>query len=499
MIKTKKTLQPIDKLAITLIIIFSFMMAILVGGEKFCNENECWIVTLPKVREFTWHNKEIGSEDRAFILTFDRPMEHETVEENLVISPPLLGKFSWVGRRMAYTLDTSAPYGETYKISLQDATEKFRGQEGEGKVMKAFKSEFTTRDRGFAYIGVEKEELGRLVLYNWSKEKKIILTPPHLVVSNFKIYPKNEKILFAGATKGSQDLQDTQLFTIDLPDDLESYSLEKNNLTLVVNNNDYKNLDFDLSADGKNIVVQRLNRKKPDDFGLWLLEKGKEITPINDSQGGQFLIAPDSETLAMVKGEGVALLPLKEETEVLDFLPKFGSVLNFSADGTAAAMINFNSQNAELRYIRSLFWVNNQGVQKKLLDTNGSILGCEFNPNGKKLYCLLTRLLTGDEYQEQPYLAEIDIENSQVNPLLQLPKYQDIRFNVAPDGIGLLFDQVITSNNIEAADILRTNSGEIIVDSRLWLYVTEPVISSPVSPSQYSILPLNGIRPQWLK
>ncbi len=499
MAKTLKLLQPIDKLAIILIIIFGFIMGILVGGEKFCQNNQCWFTPLPKVRDFNWQNQEIGSEDKAFILTFDRPMDHESVEKNLVIDPPLNGKFSWVGRRVAYTLDTPAPYGEKYKISLQDATEKFRDQKEIGKVMKPFKDEFKTRDRAFAYIGVKEEELGRLILYNWTQEKKVILTPSHLVVSSFKFYPKNKKILFTGATKGSQDLQDPQLFTIDLPEKIEEYSLDQNNLTLIVNNNDYKVLDFDLSPDGKIIVLQRLNRKKPDDFGLWILEEGQELTPLNDSQGGQFLIAPDSETLAMIKGEGLALLPLKNDTEVLDFLPNFGSILNFSPDGTSAVMIDFNTQNAELRYIRSLYWVNNQGVQKKLLDVNGSILGCQFNPNGKKLYCLLTRLLETEEYQEQPFLTEINLENSQVTPLLQLPKYQDIKFSIAPDGIGLLFDQVVTSNNINSPDILRTNSGEIIVDGNLWLYVTEPIDPSIINKSQYSILPFNGIRPQWLK
>lgn len=499
MAKTQKLVEPIDKLAVILIIIFGLIMGMLVGGEKLCQNNQCWFTPLPKVREFSWQNQEIGAEDKAFIINFDRPMDHESVEKNLKITPPLTGKFSWVGRRMAYTLETPAPYGEQYQINLQKATEHFREQKSLGQTMKPFDGKFKTRDRAFAYIGVEGEELGRLILYNWTKEKKIVLTPPHLVVSNFKFYPENQKILFAGADKGSKDLQDLQLFTIDLPEDLTQYQMDKNNLTLVVNNNDYKNLDFDLSDDGKRIVVQRLNRQKPDDFGLWILEEGKEITPLNDSQGGQFLIAPDSETLAMVKGEGVALLPLKKDTQVLDFLPKFGSILSFSADGTAATMIDFNTQNSELRYTRSLFWVNNQGVQKKLLDTKGSILGCQFNPNGEKLYCLLTRLLDGEEYKEQPFFAEINIKNSQINLLLELPTYQDIRFSVAPDGIGLLFDQVITSNNINAPDILRTNSGEIIVDGRLWIYVTEPLEASPVNKNQYSELPFKGIRPQWLK
>ncbi len=46
------------------------------------------------------------------VLTFDRPMDHASVEKNLVIDPPLPGKLSWAGRRLAYTLTSPIPYGE---------------------------------------------------------------------------------------------------------------------------------------------------------------------------------------------------------------------------------------------------------------------------------------------------------------------------------------------------------------------------------------------------
>ena len=94
-----------------------------------------------------------------------------------------------------------------------------------------------------------------------------------------------------------------------------------------------------------------------------LKDQGKP-QPLN-VRGGEFLITPDSQTLAIAKGEGIALLPLKPGANPLDFLPKFGRVLSFSRDGRAAAMVNYNTDNAKLKYTRSLFYVNNQGIQKE--------------------------------------------------------------------------------------------------------------------------------------
>jgi hypothetical protein len=47
-------------------------------------------------------------------------------------------------------------------------------------------------------------------------------------------------------------------------------------------------------------------------------------------------------------------------------------VLSFARDGSAAAMVKFNTD-----YTRSLFLVTNQGLQKELLRTTGSILSGE--------------------------------------------------------------------------------------------------------------------------
>lgn len=491
MIKTLQ-LQPIDKLAITLIVSLTLVIGGLIWLGNSCG-NQCLLQTGPRVKEFSWENREIGAEDQAFIITFDRPMDHASVEKNLVIDPPLPGKFSWAGRRLAYTLTSPIPYGEKYHLQIEGAREQFRSGNRLGQTLAIFEREFKSRDRAFAYIGTNGEEQGRLIFYNLTEEKKTLLTPADLTVMAFEFYPDGKKILFSAVAKnqGVQGIRELQLYQVD-----SSQSPAK--IELVLDNKDYQNNHFDLAKDGETIVVQRIERRNPINFDLWAVKSGEQPQQLN-IQGGEFLIAPDSKTLAVTQGEGIALLPLKTETKPLDFLPKFGRILNFSADGTAAAMVNFNTDNAKMRYIRSLFYVNNQGLQKRLLNLQGSIIDCQFNATGSDLYCLLTELVTNSqEYKEKPYFAKIDVKTGQVTPLLELADYRDIHISLSPDGLAIIFDQLRTSYDTNPTNPLTTDSGETIISGRLWMLIPPLQDGVKASKSDLIELPLAGIRPQWM-
>jgi hypothetical protein len=267
-------------------------------------------------------------------------------------------------------------------------------------------------------------------------------------------------------------------------------------IELILDNEDYQNNQFDLSDNGKIIVVQRVNRQNPADFDLWMLKSGDKPERLKVT-GGEFSITPDSQTLAVARGEGIGILPLEPLAEPLDFLPKFGQLLNFAPNGSAAAMVDFNTDDANLRYMRSLFYVNNQGVQKELLTTEGSIIDCQFNLKGTILYCLLTELVNTEEYKEQPYFAKFDLNKGSMVPLATLSDYRDIKISLSPDGLALLFDQVVTSDNPIFHDKLTSNSGEAIVGGQLWLLIP-PAQNTVNTQVELKELPLIGFHPQWL-
>lgn len=500
--------EPLDRVCVVIIFTLTIAIVFLVSGDGMCGERACIFNHKPRVKEFSWHNKKVGAMDQAFYLEFDRPMSQEEVEQNLKIEPPLDGKISWSGRRLFYTLNQVIPYGKNYRLSLRGAREKFRGQKL-GLEMEPFVAEFQSRDRAFAYIGIEGEENGRLVITNLTKQNKTILTPENLTVVDFKFTDDGERIVFSAINEDNKDTSYKQIdiyeVTTGLSKDFETKI--PGQLRLLLEGKEYQNNKFDLAGENQEILlVQRIKRDDPMDFGLWKIEGNKPPEKI-DSEGGDFLVTPDRKAVAITRGQGIAIIPLTgdKQSKIVGFLPKYGQVLTFSRDGSSAAMINFNQDNSNLLYIRSLYYVNNLGVEKKLLDTNGSIIDCKFNHYGTQLFCLLTEAKTKEtEIVEKPYFVAIDIESGKIIPLLALPRHQDVKISMAPDGLGLLFDQVITENDLpkkawkslegETNEDLVTDSAELIVSSQLWL-LRLPTSSNPQPALEE--LPIAGLKPQW--
>jgi hypothetical protein len=266
----------------------------------------------------------------------------------------------------------------------------------------------------------------------------------------------------------------------------------------ILDSQDYQNLKFDLSPDGQKIIVQRVNRQNPGDFGLWLLVGNAPPQPLKTEPGGDFLIAPDSNSLAMSQGQGLAILPLESGAEPLDFLAKFGMILSFSNDGTTAATVQFNQ--VPLEPTKSLYVVNNQGQEKELLKTDGSILSAQFDPMKKNLYALVTSRIPDTEvFLEQPYLVSINLQTGQRTELLKLPIQRELQMSLSPDGLGILLDQVIAASEDQAiGEILQSDDGMAIATSRLWFLPLELDKDGNSQPTQPQELPLTGFKPMWL-
>jgi Tol biopolymer transport system component len=493
-----KLIQPLDRLAIATMLILSLLIGFIIWEGD---------AVKPNVRAFSWQNQQIGADDTSFSLTFSRPMDDKSVEDNLKIVPPLAGKTSWAGRRLVYTLLSPAAYGTSYKLELQGAKDKFSAEEGNKRLIQPFTGSFTTRDRVIAYIGANAVEKGRLVLYDLNQEQKKILTPPNLIVMDFAPFPNREKILFSARFAQDPDLLSTQIYTVTtgITAKATSQTAQPNKIDLILDNKDFQNLKFDLSPDGTTIAIQRGKRDNPGEFGLWYLRLNSDGQPdrrslkqLRSQPGGDFIITPDSKAVAVAQGQGTAILPLQEDaTKPLDFLPQYSLVQAFSKDGSQAAMVKFNTD-----YTRDVFLVTNQGINKPLIKTKGSILSCQFDPNATNLYCLITQLISKGQYAEQPYLVEINLKTQQQKALLMLPINQhNIHMSISPDNLGLLFDQVVPIADTTAVlpnDTLKTDDGQPIASSSVWFLPLLPfaeITPTNIKPEQ---LPLPGFNPCWL-
>jgi hypothetical protein len=487
--------QPIDRYAIGLATVLTIAIAILIIiGDR----------TLPEVRDFSWQNRKIDATNISFVLTFNRPMDRDSVERNLKIAPPLAGKISWSSRRMSYTPLSPAAYGQSYSLSLENAYDRFGNESRQKAAIAPFTGKFSTPSPRFAYIGSQAEEKGRIVLYDISQKQQRILTPASLTVIDFRVYPDRQKIIFAAIASSGESLLDQKIYEvatgIDAGDRLKDGEVAPE-AKLILGSDQYQNFKFDLSPDGKNILVQRLDRQQVGRYGLWLIKDGETPRSLDNQPGGDFMFTPDSASVAIAQGEGVAILPLEPQSQPLDFLPRFGTVLGFGRSGTQAATIKFNKD-----YTRSLYLVNNQGLQKELTKINGSILGAQFDPQEKNLYCLLTDVEqdnTRNIFREKPYLAVINLESAELKRILELPPQREVQFNIAPDGQAILLNSAVPSSENNANDGAAPSDSAAASRTSRNASVPTKLVILPINQSnsglpQPNVLPMFGRSPKWL-
>jgi hypothetical protein len=486
-VNPSKPSQPLDRIAIIFMAGLAIATLILLwSGDR----------TLPQVRDFNWQNRNIGAEDTAFTLTFNRPIDRDAVEKQIQIQPPLPGKISWAGSKMAYTLSNPAPYGNSYRVDLQGVKEAL-GKDS-GKEIVPFRGRFKTPDRMFAYISSGETERGRIVIYNFRTQKPLTITPENLVVTDFKVDNGSQNIVFTATDaktlqNGQPAIASQQVYSVTTG--ISPRNLDKNiqllpagKVELIFDNREYQNVKFDLSPDGNKVVVQRVSRKNPSDFALWVVSLDKSASPTKLKQSGDFVITPDSTQVAAAVGDGVSIFPIvPTEGSNLDFLPKFGNVLSFAADGTAAAMVEYNSD-----YTKSLFVVDNQGVEQQIFKTTGSIWDAKFSPDKSIIYCLATELKTkNNNSQEEPFITAIDIKTKKILSMTLLPIQQGLQMSLSPDGLALMFDQIDLGESTN--QIIQGGSNGI-----LWLLPIPPNIRELTKPVAAARLPISGWHPRWL-
>ena len=502
----KSNWQPLDRAAAIAMVLFSIAIAVML---LFSSQ------ALPRVRTFSWEDKAVGAEDIAFLMEFTQPVDTQSVEENLKIDPELPGKFSWAGRKMAYTLKGPAPYGEQYQVSLLTAKALNRKSGFE-----RFQTAFKTRDRIFAYIGVEGEELGRLILYNVTSQQKTLLTDASQRVMNFEPYPGRDRILYlATPTEGTETTgTSSDLYTVTTGltalDKAPTWQFWRSSDAPVpagktqqlLDSQDYQNLKFDLSPDGKRVVIQRINRENPSDSGPWVLAEGQAPRKLETAPSGDFRIAPDGLSLLLQQGEGTAVVSLDDASteqseqagELLDFLPDYGQTLDVAGDGSAAAFVNFNQDDPEKQFTQSLFWVSNRGEEKQLLQTDGSIVQAQFSNNNKVLYGLLERPVPGEDYQVVPYLSAINVSTGEVRELLEMPPQPDITVSLSPDGLAMLFDEALVGDS----NAKNSKDAAELPTHRLWLLPLFRSLEARQEGEPASLpateLEIFGRHPEWL-
>ena len=151
-------------------------------------------------------------------------------------------------------------------------------------------------------------------------------------------------------------------------------------------------------------------------------------------------------------------------------------------------------------YTRSLVVVDKNGENKEVFRSPYPILGCEFEPRDEQvIYCLKTDVIQGEngQYRPEPFLSVINLKEGTDFPLLALPNSENVMLSMSPDGVALLFDQVVTTSPQSSTDLLTTEK-QAIADGQVWLLplpdLKEENKSLKIQPREL----IFGFKPQWL-
>jgi hypothetical protein len=425
-----------------------------------------------RVSNFSWQNRTISSLDRQFTIDFDRPVDRRQIESSLQIQPPLKGTVSWSGNKLFYTL-TEIPLAETkFKIKLLG-----------DKTIESFNSNFKTRDRLFAYLGINEEESDKIVIYNYTRKRKEIITPKDLIVTEFRVIAGGAKIIFFAYDRSNiiDGLDRLQLYTVTTGiDDSRLGSIEK-----IADDIEYQNIDFDVANDGNTVVIERLNRKNLREASLWLAVAG-ELPRSLGIIGDSFRLSPDGKKLAVAQNSGVNLIDLTTPQIKTEFFKNYPEIINFAPDSQRILLAKYNPD-----YSRSLSLVNlatkEQSVE--IFRSFSLISNCQFEPRQHKtVYCIKNDLtVENGQYRQTPFLTAINLETKQNIPLLSIPNSSDVRITISPDGALLLFDRAIVSS---------VGQTQAITDGSIWSLPLLDIEATgkPAPPQQLG----TGFYPQWL-
>ncbi|MEB3160954.1 MAG: hypothetical protein VKL20_05800, partial [Synechocystis sp.] len=266
-------------------------------------------------------------------------------------------------------------------------------------------------------------------------------------------------------------------------------------LERLLENQDYDNQRVILAAKGNVVVLNRQNRQNPADSGLWVLPKQGSPRPLG-IQGDHFIVAPQGDRLAVGQAGGVAIIPLEAEAGASQFLAGMGEALAFSPSGDRFLV---TQQNLDYSYSLLLYDLTTR-TQQEIIRGLYPILDCQFDPRHQNTaYCLRADYVQQEsgEITEEPYLALVNLQTLQSQPLLALPNYPEVDLSIAPDGLALIFDQVATTNPLSPSDIL-TQSQKAITDGRVWLLsLPEELaigVNADLSPQELT----PGYAPQWM-
>lgn len=425
--------------------------------------------TIPQVRGWNWDPRWVTVWDRVLFVRFNRVMDLESVVAGWQTDPPLPGRWQTQGQTLAYTLTAPVQYAQVYTVTLETA------QDQEGYPLgQPWQQTFRTPPRHWVTVGTGDPYPGRILLVTGQGEEITPLTPASWQVQEMSAggdtvaFIANQHLYTwrSGRFRGMHSRLHKRL------DSTQSL------------------LQFRLAEDGTLLLADRLDPHTPGISHLWRLDLQSwfprwQILP--SLAGADFLITPDNTSVLISQGQGLGLVPLQGSPTDIAFLARYGQALAIKRDGTAAAMVEFQTD-----YQRTLWIVTNTGTHFPVFAADGSILQAQFHPTHPVIYSLVT-LRDPETLAESPVLLAMNWETGEITTIAEGNLDQEIRFDVAPDGAVLLYS-LMTHGGIPSGAPLSPSGQPVASAQTFWVPLLDS--SAPTLPPQNLGIPGTGVK--WL-
>ncbi|GAB4218488.1 MAG: hypothetical protein OHK0012_27800 [Synechococcales cyanobacterium] len=376
---------------------------------------------VPQVRGWSWEGRWVTAADRVLFLRFNRVMNLDSVAASWQSAPPLPGRWQSQGQTLAYTLTQPVRYGQTYTLTLDQATDE------DGQTLaQPWQVQVPTPPRRWVTLAVSGEHAGQLLAVD------LDVRPSSL--GHESGIPKIT-ILTSQPVQEFQAAGETVAFLAQ--GDL--YTWRQGRIQRQLRGDPQTILRFRLSVDGELLLAERLDPRQAGVTHLWqrsLSRWGSRWQPLEPLEGGDFLITPDNNSLLISQGQGLGLVPIQGSRTDITFLARFGQALFIQRDGTAAAMVEFLPD-----YQRVLWLVTNTGQQKPIFAADGSILSAVVDPVAPVIYSLVT-VRDPETLVESPVLLAIDWQTGVITEIAEATFPEELSFALAPDGSGLIYSRM---------------------------------------------------------
>jgi len=441
--------------------------------------------TFPKVAQVNFGTQEVSlsrnvlnlplfsASQRQILITFNRKMDRRSVEENFVITPKVMGKFSWNGHNMAFSPDEALPYGSKYQIKISKAA-----KDEDGKNMdEDFLLNFKTDTLSFAYISTDASEQDKLIVSDLGGEKKESLTDGKVKIDSYKITPDGQQIYFLGATEKFFKDDRLELFVLNIKD---------KKITQLTQDKNYLNKKFTLSPDGSKLALSRI---QVDPSGTLLTRNEIWLGSVTDykftkfldgrAQGMDFYFTPDSASLLYRNGDGnFELAALDAKPDQSAFIGEYQYAYGFHPFKPIISFTKYDETDVfSLKNNLILYYGDGNKDTVKLED--GITRDNFFTPNGKKMIILFSAQSEEFDDKESSYPVRIfhlylyDLENKALQKLIDDGDYSEEGAAVSPDSKFMIFERYSTADAAAVIDPayrdVASSLGGLVNGGEIWI------------------------------